>query len=233
MRSGLRWLALEVKSLDRARQFYTSTFDLPVSAETDDEVVLDVGGTNLVLRRPRSIPRGGLHTHYAFSAPLDELDVWRDRLTEEFDLVEHQFGSYTSLYLFDPDGHCVEIGGIDEGGRGLTGIFEVVFEVEQLDTAEAFYRELGYEPVDRGSKRRRVRLDAGSFDLELWEPQLGLADARGGVHLDLGISIEDPEETADRLAAQARQVERLDEGYRVRDPDGHSLTFVPDAMSQE
>lgn len=226
MPSNLRWLALEVESLERARQFYERTFGLAVATETDDEVAFTVGESNLVLRRPRSVPRGGLHTHYAFSAPVDEVDEWRDRLGEAFDLTEHQFGAYTSLYLFDPDRHCVEIGGIDDGGSGLTGIFEVVLEVESLETAEAFYRELGYEPLDRGSARRRVRLDAGSFDLELWEPQLGLADARGGVHGDIGISCDDPAAAVDRLEALACRVEQLDDGYRIRDPDGHFLTIV-------
>ena len=226
MPSGLRWLALEVESLERAKRFYTTTFDLAVESESDEEVVLDVGPSNLVLRRPRSVPRGGLHTHYAFSTPVDELDAWRDRLGDSFDLVEHQFGSYTSLYLFDPDGHCVELGGIDESGSGLTDIFEVVLEVESLDDAEAFYRELGYEPVDRGSERRRVRLDAGSFDLELWEPQLGLADARGGVHVDLGVTVDDPAGIADRLVDRACRVERLDDGHRIRDRDGHFLTLL-------
>ena len=227
MPSDLRWLALEVESLERARQFYERTFGLSVASETDEEVTFTVGESNLVLRRPRSVPRGGLHTHYAFSAPVDELDDWRDRLDDAFDLTEHQFGAYTSLYLFDPDRHCVEVGGIDDGGSGLTGIFEVVLEVESLDTAESFYRHLGYEPVDRGAARRRVRLDAGSFDLELWEPQLGLADARGGVHVDLGVSCDDPAAVVDKLADLACRVEQLDDGFRIRDPDGHVLTIVP------
>jgi catechol 2,3-dioxygenase-like lactoylglutathione lyase family enzyme len=224
MLDSLDWLALEVKYLDRARGLYTDHLDLPVGHETDTEVVLGAGGTDLVLRRPRTVPRGGLHVHYAFSTPADEYDGWWDRLSERFDLEEHTFGSARSLYFDDPDDHCVEIGESGDEGSGITGIFEVVLEVADLGRAEGFYTDLGFEVSDRGSDRRRVRL-SGPMDLELWEPQLGLADARGGVHVDLGFGTEDPEDAADRVAERACVVEDHGEGRRVLDPDGHYLTF--------
>ncbi|MDL5360571.1 VOC family protein [Halalkalicoccus sp. NIPERK01] len=222
MLDSLRWLALEVKYLDRARDFYTTRLDLPVERESDTEVALGAGETELILRRPTRVPRGGLHTHYAFSAPAEEYDGWWDRL-EDLDPDEHVFGSSRSLYVDDPDDHCVEIGEVG-GGSGITGIFEVVLEVADLDRAEDFYADLGFEATDRGSDRRRIRL-AGPMDLELWEPQLGLADARGGVHVDLGFGTPDPEGAADRVADRACAVESLEDGVRVLDPDGHYLTF--------
>ncbi|WP_136715324.1 VOC family protein [Halorientalis salina] len=225
MLTGLGWLALEVKYLDRARSFYESFLDLQTVRETETEVALAAGDTDLVLRRPEAVPRGGLHTHFALSTPHEEYDAWKARLSESFDLVEHQFGDAKSLYFYDVDGNCVEIGQRSDEGAGITGVFEIVLEVADLDRAEAFYRALGLEVMGRGDERRRVRLTAGSFDLELWEPQLGLADGRGGVHVDVGFETDDPDAAVDAVEADACSVERLPDEARIVDPDGHHLTF--------
>ncbi|MFC7154819.1 VOC family protein [Halomarina halobia] len=227
MLSSLRWLALEVKYLDPAGEFYERHLDLPLAEQREAELVFDAGGTDLVLRRPSGVPRGGLHVHYAFATPPDRYDDWWERLSRRFDLTEHRFGSARSLYFYDLEGNCVEIGQRGEGDRDIAGIFEVVLEVEDLDRAEAFYTTLGLDVTNRGAERRRVRLTTGAFDLELWEPHLGLADARGGVHADVGIEAEDPTAAAERVGGQACDVEPLAEGVRVRDPDGHYVTLVP------
>ncbi len=223
MLDSLQWLALEVKYLDRAREFYTAHLDLSIRRETDTGVVFRAGETDLVFRRPTAVPRGGLHTHYAFSAPAEEYDDWWEEL-ERFDLEEHVFGSSRSLYFDDPDDHCVEIGQSNVEGEGITGIFEVVLEVADLDRAEDLYTDLGFEVTNRGSERRRIRL-SGPMDLELWEPQLGLADARGGVHVDLGFGTADPEAVVETVTDRVCTVESLETGIRVLDPDGHYLTF--------
>lgn len=229
---SLRWLALEVKYLDEVAAFYRRHLDLPVIRETDTEVAFTAGDTDLVLRRPSSVPRGGLHTHYALSTPADEYSNWWDRLSEHFDLSEHEFGTSKSLYFYDTKGNCVEIGqsGDESENEGentsITGVFEVVLEVESLGRAESFYTTLGCDILDRGDERQRTRLTTGSFDIELWEPQLGLADARGGVHVDLGIETDDRETLLDRIDSQAASIERLDTGIRVKDPDEHYLTFL-------
>lgn len=225
MLSTPRWLALEVKYLDRARSFYESFLDLPAVQETEREVALDIGGTELRLRAPGDVPRGGLHTHFAMSIPGTEYDDWYDRLGERFELVEHKFGDARSLYFYDPDGNCVELAESDVDGPGVDGLFEVVLEVEELEPARVFYERLGFEPVDHGEKRRRVRMRGGDVDLELWEPQLGLADGRGGVHVDWGITAEEPPVAADRVARDALSVEETDAGVRLRDPDGHYVTL--------
>ncbi|MFC4450435.1 VOC family protein [Halorussus aquaticus] len=224
MLSGLRWLALEAKYLDRAREFYATHLDMTVVREGNGEVVLDAGETDLVLREPGEVPRGGVHTHYAFAAPPDRYDAWYDRLDESFDLTEFDFGGAKSLYFYDPDGNCVEIGSVGEGDADITEVFEIVLEVEDLARAESLYRSLGFEVVDRGDQRRRVRL-GGPVDLELWEPQLGIADARGGLHVDVGFAAEDPDAAAETVRDRVCEVERRDDGVRVRDPDGHYLTF--------
>jgi catechol 2,3-dioxygenase-like lactoylglutathione lyase family enzyme len=225
MLDGLRWLALEVKDLDPAVAFYREHLDLPVRERDEREARLGAGESALVLRRPDSVPRGGLHTHFALSTPADQYDDWWDRLSDSFDLEEHQFGPARSLYFYDVVGNCVEIGQRDDAGEGITGIFEVVLEVADLDRAESFYRALGMDLVDRGDNRKRVRLTAGPFDLELWEPHLGLADARGGVHVDLGLATTDSEGAVAAVDEQARTVQRLDDGIRLEDPDGHWLTL--------
>jgi catechol-2,3-dioxygenase len=235
MLTGLRWLALEAKSLDRAREFYETHLDLSVVAERDGEVVLDAGETDVVLREPGPVPRGGVHTHFAFATPPDRYAEWRDRLAASFDLTEFDFGGSKSLYFYDPDGNCVEIGGCGEretrsasdegsGEAPITDVFEVVLEVEDLPRAESFYRSLGFEVTDRGEGRRRVRLD-GPVDLELWEPHLGIADARGGLHVDVGFAADDPAAAVEAVRDGACSVEEIDDGLRVRDPDGHYLTF--------
>lgn len=227
MLTRLTYLALETKALDAARAFYEDRFGLSPTRRADGEIRFPVGGTELRLRRPTSVPRGGLHTHFAFSAAPGTLSAWRERLAD-LDPEEVDFGGYRSLYVYDPDGNCVEIGGEEEGAgtqtNAPTGVFEVVLEVADLETAEATYTALGFEPVDRGESRRRVRL-RGPMDLELWEPQLGLADARGGVHVDLGFETADPDAAAETVAAWTTAREAVDGGVRVRDCDGHWLTF--------
>lgn len=225
MIQGLDWLALEVKYLDRARSFYEAFLDLDVRENRDHEVALAAGETDLILRRPESVPRGGLHTHYAMSIPAEEYDSWYDRLDERFELVEHTFGDAKSLYFYDTETNCVELGQSDAAGPGISGIFEVVFEVADLDSAQRLYEGLGFETVDGGEERKRVRMTAGAFDIELWEPHLGLADARGGVHVDVGFEAENPRELVDGLPESA-SVKEIASGYRIRDPDGHQLTLV-------
>lgn len=231
MLGACRWLTLEVKYLDPVVAFYRDHLDAPVEEETDSEAVLSAGdGAELRLRRPSGVPRGGLHTHYAFACPADAYDAWWSRLEDDFELQEVDFGGMSSMYLYDPEGNCVEIAGAgDERGTGepsLSGIFEVVFEVEDLPSAESFYTDLGFDVVDRGDQRKRTRLTTGPFDVELWEPHLGLADARGGVHVDVGFEAKNPERAADSVAARVTKRESVPEGVRVRDPDGHYLTLV-------
>lgn len=217
----LGWLALQVKYLERARDFYADTLGLEVVRASETECVHEAGETELVLRVPSTVPRGAVHAHYAFSTPRDEYEAWKETL----DVVEERsFGSYSSLYTYDPDGHCVEIGESDASGEGIVGVFEIVFEVEDLERATDFYTSLGASVSSRGDDRERVRLDAGGFDIELWEPQLGIADGQGGVHMDVGFEVDDVADAVDAVEEKALASETTRNGIRLRDPDGHYVT---------
>jgi len=220
------WLALDVTYREPVVEFYRDRLDLTVTDETDTETILDAGDTDLLIRRPAAVPRGGLHTHYAFSIPAGEYDDWWARLDPDFDLVEMDFGGAKSLYLDDPAGNCVELGQRAVDGLGIDGIFELVLEVADLKRATGFYTDLGFEVVDRGDERRRTRLTTGEFDLELWEPQLGIADGRGGAHVDWGLRVEDAMAVAGLVDDRARAAESVPDGVRILDPDGHYLTLV-------
>ncbi|QIB74221.1 fosmidomycin resistance protein [Halogeometricum borinquense] len=239
-------LGLEVKYLEAAREFYETRLGLVPTNQSDTTVTYDVGQTTVVLRRPVSVPRGGVHTHYAFSTTREAYDDWMTELSD-LDPAEFTFGSSHSLYVYDADGNCVEIGGIDEAGEKseddregvsgggeqtpgnlpLTGLFEVVLEVTDLERAEAQFRALGFEVVDRGDERPRVRL-SGPVDLELWEPQLGIADARGGLHVELAFRTDDPHAAVEAGGPWAVGPEEIENGLRVRDADGHVIEFVSD-----
>lgn len=226
MLAGPEWLTLEVKYADRMTVFYEAFLELDVQAETETQAVLSAGETDIRLRAPSGVPRGGLHTHYALTIPDREYDDWYDRLDERFDLVETTFGELRSLYFYDPEGNCVELGERDVAGDGVTGLFELVLEVEQLYPAVDFYERLGFEMVDDGREDGRVRMTTGEFDIELWEPRLGIADARGGVHVDYGVACEDPDGLSAELADVAQSVTEVSEGVRLEDPYGHYVTLV-------
>ena len=227
-------IGLEVGSLAAAAGFYGDRLGLaPAGAPRNGARRYRIGESLLVVRAPGGEPRGGLHVRLALAAPAGSLAAWRARLAG-LDPVEHEFGAVRSLYVFDPDRHCVEVAvPTDDGATpvpaSVTGPFEVVLEVRDLAAAQRRYRALGYEVVDRGADRPRVRL-AGppgvDAALELWAPGTGLAGARGGVHVDLAFVVPDPAAAADAVEAVERTP--AEGGLRVRDPDGHALTFRPD-----
>jgi catechol 2,3-dioxygenase-like lactoylglutathione lyase family enzyme len=259
MLTAVHRLGLEVKDLDAARAFYEDRLgfvaDTDPTTDPESRVVYRIGSrgggesapagsraTRLVLRRPTDTPRGGVHTHYAFATTPRAYERWWQRLAD-LDPAEFSFGETDSLYVYDPAGNCVEIGGFDRDGAAsgddpespgdanpeavppLSGLFEVVLEVTDLSAAEDRYRRLGFEVVDRGEKRRRVRL-SGPVDLELWEPQLGIAEARGGLHVDLAFVTDDPEAAVEAGGPWHGDVESVPGGLRVVDDDGHVLTFL-------
>ncbi|MFB6111945.1 MAG: VOC family protein [Halobacteriaceae archaeon] len=226
MLTGFDRLALEVWDVQPALEFYRDALGIDCQRQIADRAVLDVGdGHTVVLQAPGPVPRGGLHVHYALATSPDQYEPWRDRLAP-FDPSEHDFGSTRSVYAHDPDGHCLELATVAENGHRLDGVFEAVLEVEALAPAERFYRELGFEVIDRGDDRRRIRL-RGPIDLELWEPQRGIADARGGVHCTLDFTADSLDAVRAAVSSRAAAARIEDEILLIRDPDGHCLRVHP------
>lgn len=230
--TGLDWLCLAAADPTALVAYYREvlglrTTDAPSIAGPPVAAALSVPPGALGIRPLTVLPSGGVHTHFAISVTPARYDELADRLGERTTVTERRFGGRRSLYHHDPAGHCVEFGERDGFDGPVGPLFEVVLEVADLSRALERYRAIGFEVVDRGHDRPRRRL-AGPFDLELWEPHLGIADARGGTHVDLGVRVDDPTEAAARLAGDHGAPRRRDGRLFVRDPDGHTWWLASD-----
>ena len=119
------------------------------------------------------------------------------------------------------------------GGIPVTGVNELVLEVEDLERAVGFYTDvLGLPLVERWEHRDAAWVMAGARTrIGLWRPQVGLAGGQGGIHVHYAMHL--PEEAYDdaveRLRAHGQEVqEEVFEDDRgravyVTDPDGHVL----------
>jgi catechol 2,3-dioxygenase-like lactoylglutathione lyase family enzyme len=112
----------------------------------------------------------------------------------------------------------------------VTGVSELVLEVEDLEAAERFYSEvLGLPVVDRWPNREAVWVMAGERTrIGLWRPQVGLFGSRGGVHVHFAMHIDerDFDAAVERLRSLGHEVEQTEfdgagRSAYVRDPDGH------------
>lgn len=119
-------------------------------------------------------------------------------------------------------------------GIPVTGVSELVLEVVDLDAAERFSaHDLRFRVVDCWEEREAVWVQASKQTrIGLWRPQIGLARARGGIHVHyaLRISESDLDEAVERLRLRGHEVDevRFDEGNRaayVHDPDGNVVEF--------
>lgn len=219
---SLAWLGLAVEQLRTSRAFYE-----PLLGEPDrehGELRFSVAESELRLKPPGADPAGGEHVHFAFSTGPPGYERFKQRLEARGPIEEHDLSVYHSVYAFDPDDHCVEFADREEHGTDIASLFEIVLEVEDLDGALDWYRQFDPRVMDRGEQRRRVRLDMGPFELELWEPQRGLAGARPGRSVDLGLAVGDPQAIVDDIAEN--DLTETEAGLRITDPDGHLLTFV-------
>jgi catechol 2,3-dioxygenase-like lactoylglutathione lyase family enzyme len=115
-------------------------------------------------------------------------------------------------------------------GVRVTGVSELVLEVEDLEAAERFYAGvLGLPVVERWAGREAVWVMAGERTrIGLWRPQVGLAGGRGGrhVHFAMHVGEDDYGHAVARLRAEGAEIEeRRFEGagraVYVTDPDGH------------
>ena len=119
-----------------------------------------------------------------------------------------------------------------EGGIPVTGVSELVLEVDDLAAAEHFYADvLGLPVVERWEHRDAIWVMAGDRTrIGLWRPQVGIAGGRGGAHVHYALHIDpaDYDAAVARLRAHGCEIEdHAFEGYGessavyVTDPDGH------------
>ena len=116
-------------------------------------------------------------------------------------------------------------------GIPVTGVNELVLEVIDLEAAEHFYSEvLGLPVVERWPHRGAFWVLAGERTrIGLWQPQLGIAGGRGGVHVHYAMELAEEhfDAAVERLRGYGYEPEVVafddDRGRAlyVTDPDGH------------
>jgi catechol 2,3-dioxygenase-like lactoylglutathione lyase family enzyme len=115
-------------------------------------------------------------------------------------------------------------------GVPVTGVSELVLEVEDLEAAESFYSGvLGLPVVDRWPDREAIWVMAGERTrIGLWRPQVGLHGGRGGAHVHFAMHIADANYDAavSQLRERGQEVKEtaFDGAGRaayVTDPDGN------------
>jgi catechol 2,3-dioxygenase-like lactoylglutathione lyase family enzyme len=116
----------------------------------------------------------------------------------------------------------------------VSGVNELVLEVEDLERSEAFWAGvLGFPVVDRWPQRDAIWVMAGEGTrIGLWRPQEGLFGSRGGEHVHFALKIEDDDydATVATLRAGWDDVRETDfpgagRSAYVNDPDGHLVEF--------
>jgi catechol 2,3-dioxygenase-like lactoylglutathione lyase family enzyme len=112
----------------------------------------------------------------------------------------------------------------------VTGVNELVLEVDDLERAERFYAEvLGLPVVARWPEREAIWVMAGERTrIGLWRPQVGLAGGRGGKHVHFAMHIAEADYGAavERLRRLGQELEEMafegaGRSVYVTDPDGH------------
>lgn len=116
----------------------------------------------------------------------------------------------------------------------VTGVSELVLEVDDLRAAERFYAGvLGLPVVERWPEREAIWVMAGKRTrIGLWRPQVGVAGGRGGAHVHFALHIPARKFGAavERLRAFGLDPELQTHGRRPRsrsayvdDPDGNCV----------
>ncbi|WP_026360957.1 VOC family protein [Amycolatopsis nigrescens] len=124
----------------------------------------------------------------------------------------------------------------------VTGVNEIVLEVQDLAAAERFYTEVLDLPVlmrwqgDLWRGREGVWILAGDTRIGLWTPQIGISRGRGGVHVHYAMRVEekDYDDVVRGISERGGKVDEVIFGEDretpakaayVHDPDGHVVEF--------
>jgi len=114
----------------------------------------------------------------------------------------------------------------------VTGVSELVLEVDDLRAAERFYSGvLGLPVVERWAERKAIWVMAGDRTrIGLWRPQVGIAGGRGGEHVHFALQVAD--DAFDAAVARLRDAgldpyvqdrRRDSRSVYVDDPDGNCV----------
>jgi ubiquinone/menaquinone biosynthesis C-methylase UbiE/catechol 2,3-dioxygenase-like lactoylglutathione lyase family enzyme len=114
----------------------------------------------------------------------------------------------------------------------VTGVSELVLEVDDLAAAERFYGGvLGLPVVERWAEREAIWVMAGDRTrIGLWRPQVGIAGGRGGEHVHFALQLAD--DAFDSAVARLREAgfdpyvqdrRRDSRSVYVDDPDGNCV----------
>ena len=115
-------------------------------------------------------------------------------------------------------------------GVPVTGVSELVLEVQDLEVAEEFYSGvLGLPVVERWPDREAIWVMAGERTrIGLWRPQVGLAGGQGGAHVHFAMKIADADYDGAVAMLRERGAEVQEIAFDgagraayVTDPDGH------------
>jgi catechol 2,3-dioxygenase-like lactoylglutathione lyase family enzyme len=133
----------------------------------------------------------------------------------------------TGLPPARPSGFPGTVGRV--GGIPVTGVSELVLEVEDLEAAEHFYAVvLGFPVVERwGDDRDATWVMAGDRTrIGLWRPFVGIAGGRGGVHVHYALHIDESDYDAalDRLREHGYEPEE----HRFEAYDESRAAYVTD-----
>lgn len=119
---GVAEAALYVSDINRAKKFYQTVLDLPVTAEFGDSCFLQTGPNSAIIlfqldslkSRRSMIPIHGAEGqgHVALAVPAEQLQAWRQRLLDYGVEIEHEQdwsqGTH-SIYFRDPDQNSLEL----------------------------------------------------------------------------------------------------------------------------
>lgn len=123
--NGLDHLALNVKDMKRAEEFYTQVLGFPVIHRTETQaglkhIEVDAGNIAIALFESPDLDLENAHKtmtddgylHFAFGASYDQFDKTLQSLKQDGVIMDgkpRDWGKSVSVYFQDPDGHQLEI----------------------------------------------------------------------------------------------------------------------------